>query len=407
MYIVDFAKRMVRKSNVAVLIYLILNVFLIGVVVTVVFALPFWAGMLIGLALYALSVTIALSPFGEWLLRKQNGCNEITRIEQQEYLYPLFQEVYGRAKHEDPTIPDDVQLFINDDECPNAFATGRKTICVTKGLLQVPPEEIKATLGHEFGHIAHKDTDLILVVTVGNMIVNLIIFGIRIFIWLVHLVLQIASIFIGGAEGFVASIAESLYHLLITAIVFGLTQLWTWIGTMLVMKSSRGNEYEADEFSFRLGYGDELCALLDNIDSSGAKGLFATLVSSHPAKDDRIAHLQALGSAYRSGYGAGIPAGQPQVLPFERPMAEIPASQPAAAQIPLPQAAAVGFAPSQTAVAAVTAKCTVCGAELEEGAKFCSSCGAPVLPAKKLCPNCGCEVEDNDAFCANCGTKLN
>ncbi len=91
---------------------------------------------------------------------------------------------------------------------------------------------------------------------------------------------------------------------MITAIVGGLTWVWTKIGVLLVMKSSRGNEFEADEFSFNLGYGNELCALLDTIAGSGAKGLFANLASSHPDKDDRIAKLQVLGATYRATYGA-------------------------------------------------------------------------------------------------------
>lgn len=193
---------------------------------------------------------------------------------------------------------------MNNDESPNAFATGRKTICVTRGLLNVPESQIKATLAHEFGHLSHKDTDLILVVTVGNMIVSAIIIGIRLIIEFFHLIFGIVGAIFGGSEGIVVSIFNSLYYLMITAIVAGLTKLWTWIGTMLVMKSSRSNEYEADEFAFNLGYGNELCSLLDNIDSSGAKGLFATLASSHPDRDDRIARLQELGATYRAKCGA-------------------------------------------------------------------------------------------------------
>ena len=53
-----------------------------------------------------------------------------------------------------------------------------------------------------------------------------------------------------------------------------------------------------------LGYGNELCILLDSISGSHAKGLFANLASSHPDKDDRIAKLQELGATYRATYGA-------------------------------------------------------------------------------------------------------
>lgn len=302
MYLVDFFKKMTRKSNIPVLIYLVLNVFVIGTIVSSLFSMPFWQGLLMGIVLYAVSLVIALSPFGEWILRLQTGCKKIKRVEQINFLEPIFREVYDKAKKLDPSIPDDVQLYINSDENPNAFATGRKTICVTKGLLHMPEAQIKATLGHEFGHLAHKDTDLILVVSVGNMIVTGIILGIRLVIDFFHLIFAICTMFIGGSEGVFAAAINGIYHLMITAIVVGLTWVWTKIGILLVMKSSRGNEYEADEFSFNLGYGNELCILLDSISGSGAKGLFANLASSHPDKDDRIAKLQELGATYRATY---------------------------------------------------------------------------------------------------------
>jgi heat shock protein HtpX len=193
-------------------------------------------------------------------------------------------------------------LYINDDEAPNAFATGRKTICVTNGLLSMPDNQIRATLGHEFGHLAHKDTDLILIVTVGNFIITAVITVIRVLINVMQMIFGIICIFMGGAEGAVASITNSLCNLLINIFVMGFMWLWTKIGIILVMKSSRQNEYEADKFSFNLGYGNDLCILLDSICATSTKGLFANLVSSHPDKNDRILKLQELGVTYRRIY---------------------------------------------------------------------------------------------------------
>lgn len=306
MYLVDFFKRMTRKSNIPVLIYLVLNIFVIAGIVNVMLGggvMPFWQSFLIGIVLYAISLVIALSPVGEWILRLQTGCKKIKRAEQIDFIQPIFREVYEKAKKQDPSISDDVQIYLCDDEEPNAFATGRKTICITQGMLHKPVDQIKATLGHEFGHLAHKDTDVILVVSVGNLIVSAFIFMLRLFIEIFHFIFGICTIFIGGSEGFLAAIMNSLYHAMITAIVAGLTWVWTKIGVLLVMKSSRANEYEADEFSFKLGYGNELCMLLDSLGGSHAKGLFANLASSHPDKDDRIAKLQELGATYRASYG--------------------------------------------------------------------------------------------------------
>ncbi len=301
MYLSDFFKRITRRANIPVLVYLVLNV----AVITAVFTWLLGPGnglqaFLWGMVLYALSLAVALSPAGEWILRVLNGCREIRRKDQLEFIMPLFQEVYRRARKADPTIPDDVRIFLSNDETPNAFATGRRTICVTKGLLRLSPAEIKAALAHEFGHLAHKDTDLVLVISVGNLLVMGIVLCVRLVIEFAHLFAAIVSFILSftGLEGFLTYITEHLYHLLIAACVNGIVWLWTSLGTLLVMKSSRENEYEADAFSFRLGYGDALCLLLDTIDNSGSRGFFAALVSSHPSSDLRIAALQKMGAAY-------------------------------------------------------------------------------------------------------------
>lgn len=310
MYIVDLIKRLTSKNNIPVLIYLILNVFVSGFLLYLfpqMFGadpgnfLPYLAA---GLIIYGISIVIALSPVGEFIIRLQTGCKKIKRVEQINFIEPLFREVYEKAKKADPSIPDDVRLFMNTDETPNAFATGRKTICVTEGLLHMPEDQIKATLGHEFGHIAHKDTDLIMLVSVGNLIVSAFIMFLRAIIVIFQLVFSIFGMFAGGSEGAVMRAMTALGNLMVTAIIGGLTKIWTKFGVWLVMKSSRANEYGADEFSFNLGYGEQLCVMLDSISGSGAKGLFATLASSHPDKDDRIAKLQELGCTYRATYGA-------------------------------------------------------------------------------------------------------
>ena len=310
MYIVDLIKRLTSKNNIPVLIYLILNVFVSGFLLYLfpsMFGadpgnfLPYLAA---GLIIYGISIVIALSPIGEFIIRLQTGCKKIKRVEQINFIEPLFREVYEKAKKADPSIPDDVRLFMNADETPNAFATGRKTICVTEGLLHMPEDQIKATLGHEFGHIAHKDTDLIMLVSVGNLIVSAVIMFLRAIIAIVQLFFSIAGLVAGGSEGAVMRALTALGNLMVTAIIGGLTKIWTKFGVWLVMKSSRANEYGADEFSFNLGYGEQLCVMLDSISGSGAKGLFATLASSHPDKDDRIAKLQELGCTYRATYGA-------------------------------------------------------------------------------------------------------
>lgn len=79
MYFIDLFKRILRKSNISLIIYLILNVLIISGCSALVFYssnVPVPVGLLIGAVLYALSLAVALSPFGEWLLRLQTGCKK-------------------------------------------------------------------------------------------------------------------------------------------------------------------------------------------------------------------------------------------------------------------------------------------------------------------------------------------
>ena len=282
---------MMRKGNISTLVYLALNIIILtGVVYMIDSKAPIWLDFSLGVLLYLISITIALSPIGETILRFQTGCKKIKRSDVKDFIEPIFQEVYAKAKQQDMSIPDDVRLFIQYDSSANAFATGRKTVCVTEGLLTCTIEEIKATLGHEFGHLAHKDTDIILVISVGNLLISSVIICISVLL----------DIFVGIGRIVNRNLAN-LFQWIYTLVIGGLMWLWTWIGTLLVMKSSRTNEFEADAFSCSLGYGDALCSLLDSFGDDKPTGLFAALSSSHPPKDERIGRLKSLGVSYQRG----------------------------------------------------------------------------------------------------------
>ncbi|MCQ2528016.1 MAG: M48 family metalloprotease [Saccharofermentans sp.] len=291
MYIVDLFRRVTRKSNIPVFIYLVLNTFVICSIFVLLFTIndfmETWQAILCGLGAYLFSLMIALSPIGEFFLRVFNGCDRIERLDHQAFIMPIFNEVYAKARQNDPGISDKVELFISEDESANAFALGRKTICITQGMMNRPVEEIKAVLAHEFGHISHKDTDLILLVTMGNFFVTAFITIVKILIGIIRF---IAFCDRSGSTAFIAS---TLSLILVDFVMF----IWTTIGTLIVFKSSRANEYEADMFAYKLGYGNALCAFLDSsaCKSTGRpKGLFGRLMSSHPKTNSRIARLQVV-----------------------------------------------------------------------------------------------------------------
>jgi len=298
MYIVDFFKNLFKKSNIGLIIWMVLNIILITALFSGFYS--DWQGALWGFLLYAASILIALSPIGEWILRLQNHCKKITDPEILNRLQPLFDEVYAKAKALNPELNDNIQMFMYDDDEPNAFATGRKTLCVTRGLLNYTDEQIKAVMAHEFGHLAHKDTDNILVVSVGNLIVTVIFVIIRvlanIFMWVGEF---FTAAFSRGWGGVVATIFVSIARVIADFLLVLLMRIWTQLGVWLVMATSRQNEYEADAYAHECGFGLQLARFLAQLDggSHGKNGFFAALESSHPATEDRVRRLEELAAA--------------------------------------------------------------------------------------------------------------
>lgn len=306
LYIIEFIKSLTKDHNIPVLIYLLINVLFICLLL---------GNPLVGIVVYLISLCVALSPIGERILRWQTGCKKIKRPELTARIEPLFNEAKRRAKAEAQKeglcIPEDISLFVNGEKSPNAFATGRKTICFTEGLLTLPDDQVIATLTHEFGHIAHHDTDMILLVSVGNLIVSAIITAIKLMVMAFNFMIGLVGIVMGGAEGVIGHMMTALGAMLSMLFINGLMWVWTQFGNLLVMKSMRSQEYRADEFAYHCGYGNSLCALLNFFDGMSdpamkPKGLFATLYSTHPENNDRITKLQNIGCTYHdtTNYGS-------------------------------------------------------------------------------------------------------
>ena len=71
----------------------------------------------------------------------------------------------------------------------------------------------------------------------------------------------------------------------------------------------------------KLGYGYEICAFLDAVDSSDAEGIFACLSKSHPPKSQRLAAMNAAGAGYERAINASAEKDfVPSELHIEREM---------------------------------------------------------------------------------------
>ena len=60
MYVIDFFQQTFRKSNISVIIYLVLNVFIIGLIVNILTHDSYLESVVKGLILYIISLAIAL-----------------------------------------------------------------------------------------------------------------------------------------------------------------------------------------------------------------------------------------------------------------------------------------------------------------------------------------------------------
>jgi heat shock protein HtpX len=193
------------------------------------------------------------------------------------------------------------RLYLIPSPQPNAFATGRNpahaAVAVTEGLLaDLPAEQVRGVLAHEFGHIKNRD---ILVSTIAAMIAGAV--------SAVASVLQFSLLF-GGRDDEDES-ALGLVGTLAMVLVAPLA------ATLLQLAVSRQREYLADATGAQLlGQGRPLADALATLEQ-GARALpmqvnpaaaslyavnplprrgLATLFATHPPIAERIRRLRAL-----------------------------------------------------------------------------------------------------------------
>ncbi len=193
------------------------------------------------------------------------------------------------------------RVYIIPENTPNAFATGRNpsnaAVAVTEGLLQLLDEdEVEAVLAHELSHVRHYD---ILVGTIAATIAGAI--------GVIANMMQFGAMFGGNRDNRVNPIV-----MIVLAIILPLA------AAVIQMAISRNREYMADEGAARLTRHPEwlqsALAKLSNYNQrsqveaatqatahmfiinpfAGKNISFASLFSTHPSTEDRIARLEEL-----------------------------------------------------------------------------------------------------------------
>lgn len=184
----------------------------------------------------------------------------------------------------------------------NAFATGWNKndalVAVSSGMLdRYPPDEIRAVMAHEIGHVANGD--MVTLTLIQGVVNTFVMFFARIAGYAVDQFLRKDDEGEGGV-GWGYYIATMIFEIL-----FGI------LASMIVMWFSRYREFRADEAGARLAGKGAMIAALARIQSEhevshmpdtmvafgirrGRKSSFGELFSSHPPINDRIAALQKL-----------------------------------------------------------------------------------------------------------------
>jgi len=222
---------------------------------------------------------------------------EQPRTEQERWLLGTVEELARKAGIGMP------EVGIFPAQQANAFATGwnknSALVAVSAGLLQrFRPEEIRAVLAHEIGHVANGD--MVTLSLIQGVVNTFVMFFARIVGYAVDSFLRRDNE--GGGVGIGFYITTFVFE-----IIFGIA------ASIVVAWFSRRREYRADEAGAQLasphamigalqrlkaeyGMPDQLEGQLTafGISSHMKEGLMA-LFASHPPLDDRIAHLKQYG----------------------------------------------------------------------------------------------------------------
>ena len=286
-----------------------MNGFRTTVLLAMLTALVVWIGQMFGGpngAVMALIFAGAMNFFSYWfsdkIVLKMYRAQEVTANEDPE-LYGIVQELAGRGGLPMPKV------YIIPEEAPNAFATGRNpehaAVAVTVGIRRIlNKRELAGVLAHELTHVKNRD---ILISSIAATLAGAISYLAQMAQW--------AAIFGGGrsrddGEG---SGGGGIFGLLFMMIVAPIAAM------LIQMAVSRSREYMADAGGAKIS-GDPLALAgalrklhmgAQNIplDVSPATqnatahmfivsplsgGSFASLFSTHPAMEERIARLEAM-----------------------------------------------------------------------------------------------------------------
>lgn len=212
-------------------------------------------------------------------------------------VYGMVEELSRQAGLPTPRV------YVIDEDAPNAFATGRDpehaVVAVTSGILRVlSPRELRGVLGHELAHVKDRD---ILISSVAATLAGAVMVLANMARW---------SMFFGGSRDDEEGGGLGIVGVLLMSILAPL-------GAMLIqMAVSRSREYLADQEGAAIARDPQaLASALTRLQEANQRrpmhdaqpqtahmfivnplsgGGLASLFSTHPPMEERVARLRAM-----------------------------------------------------------------------------------------------------------------
>jgi len=252
-------------------------------------------GMLVFAAVFGMGGSFFSLLISKWMAKKSVGAHVIDQPGTQSERW-LIDTVKELAQNAGIGMP---EVAVFDSPQPNAFATGASKnnalVAVSTGLLQnMRPEEVRAVLGHEIGHVANGD--MVTLTLIQGVMNTFVIFFARIIGSIVD-----RTVFRNenghGMGFFITS--------MIAQVVLGIG------ASIIVMWFSRHREFRADAAGANLAGRNNMIAALERLKpaaqmpetmpdtlvafgiSNGVRSGLSALFASHPPLDARIAALRA------------------------------------------------------------------------------------------------------------------
>jgi heat shock protein HtpX len=280
---------------------ILLTIFLLGLLYVILIAVLIAAGVgAIAVAVIAGALFLVQYFTSDKLALASMGAHEVSR-EQAPELYAIVERLCIQANLPMP------RLAIAETPMPNAFAVGRSpsnaTVCATTGLLELlSPSELEAVLAHELTHIQNRD---VMVMTIASFFASIASFIVQIGFWF------------GGAFGSNDNNDNGVSGIVVV-LVAGVVYVVSFV---LLQALSRYREFAADRGSAIItGRPSALSSALLKISGQmdqipqrdlraasselaafyifppKVKNSVATLFSTHPSLDQRLAALARLES---------------------------------------------------------------------------------------------------------------